>query len=271
MNNYRTCGIIGDVEGTRSAAFCLPVKRPTYVSCAVPSTSRQTHRRGVLCLEPMMTERGIPTSDVIDRWIGRRFGRMVVTGYYGRTSYNAIMWMCRCDCGAEKPVSGKNLSGGRVLSCGCYSKERSTRHGQSYTRTYSIWTGMIQRCVNPRATEWENYGARGISVCEEWGDFANFYSDMGDCPDGLTLDRINVNGNYEPSNCRWATYREQARNRRNNVTVLFMGEERCLSDLAAELGIPVNTMFYRYRNGWSIERLVKQPNYKKRVSGEEKS
>jgi hypothetical protein len=123
-------------------------------------------------------------------------------------------WICKCSCGAKRSVSSINLSFGKSTSCGC-TRKRTIKHGGSKSRIYKIWAGMIQRCTNPNRQCFKNYGARGIYVCDRWMEFKNFMEDMGDPPAAYSLDRINNDGPYEPSNCRWANDCTQARNSRN--------------------------------------------------------
>jgi len=134
---------------------------------------------------------------------GKRFGRWVALALHpGRSRWREAMWLCRCDCSSERIVRGVSLRHGDTTSCGCFARERATKHGLSRTRTYRVWQGIKQRCFNPQAKHYSYYGGRGITVCERWLTFENFYADMGDPPPGMSLDRIDPNGNYEPENCR---------------------------------------------------------------------
>ena len=154
--------------------------------------------------------------------MGQKFGRLFVVSRHGSTPAKHATWHCVCDCGKACVVEGASLLGGHTRSCGCYNRDqiirKFTKHGQArasgFSRTYRIWAGMKTRCTNPNTKAWGRYGGRGITVCDSWLDFENFYASMGEAPLRKTLDRIKNDKGYEPGNCRWATYRQQTQNQR---------------------------------------------------------
>ena len=147
---------------------------------------------------------------------GNRHGRLSVTARADSTKRGA-QWSCVCDCGNRVDVSGSQLRNGKTRSCGCLARDLNTKHGESSRRTpeYSTWHAMLKRCTNPNATGYDNYGGRGIAVCDRWRRYENFLADMGRRPLGTSIDRRDNDGNYEPGNCRWATAIEQSRNMRS--------------------------------------------------------
>lgn len=189
---------------------------------------------------------------------GRRFGKVVALQRAHLDNQRRLKWLCECDCGATLAVREEVLVKGRRTSCtSCAVSATNTTHGQSRTPLYERWRAMLQRTGNPNNPEYVNYGGRGIGVCERWMSFAYFATDMAATfsPD-LMLDRIDVNGGYEPNNCRWTTNREQQRNKRTNHVVAWRGRSMVVQDWGELLGIKPNTIIHRLRRGWTIERAL---------------
>lgn len=201
---------------------------------------------------------------------GARFGRLTYLregeDYKFANGANMRRGKFRCDCGVEKDMKHRDILNGKVVSCGCFSAEmasdRFTKHGGYRTREYKSWNAMIQRCMNPNATAWDDYGGRGISVCEEWlgtEGYHQFVKDMGFRPDGMTLDRIDTNGNYEPGNVRWATPKTQQNNRRVTKMLTFNGETMSQAAWTQRLGMSRNAISERLRKGWTVEQALSAP------------
>lgn len=190
---------------------------------------------------------------------GRRFGRWLVLEETDERKCGSVAWLCKCDCGTVRTVSSNALLMGKSVSCGCYNKDVITKHGMGRTRLAGIWRNIRYRCDNPQAIGANNYINRGIKICDEWANsfeafaewaLANGYSD------DLTIDRIDNNGNYEPSNCRWTTAKEQGRNKRNNVLLTCNGETHCLSEWAEITNQPRARLNRRRTLGWSDEEII---------------
>lgn len=198
---------------------------------------------------------------------GQRFARLTVTsfaGYWVRTDGDrAAAWHCTCDCGTAVAVRANGLRTGHTTSCGCYKRElnatQMTTHGLTDHPLYDTWQGIVQRCTNPDNMNYPGYGARGITVCAEWLESPEqFIADMGPSyREGLTIDRVDNNGPYSPTNCRWATPSEQSRNRRTNRWIEYGGVRMILIDWASALGLGEDALRARLdRHGWSVERAL---------------
>ena len=168
-------------------------------------------------------------------------------------------WVCRCTCGNTTIAYGQDLQRGRVKSCGCYVREKHTRHGMAKTGLYRLWQAMIQRCENPNASNYDRYGGKGITVCERWHDFASFAADMPPRPPGHTLDRIDGNKGYEPGNCRWATYAQQNLNVSRNRYLEHDGKRLTIKEWAMATGLTWQAIDARLRRGWTVERTLTEP------------
>jgi len=200
---------------------------------------------------------------------GDRFGRLTLASEAGRAPDGSVVWLCNCDCGKAKTVLAFRLRSGNTSSCGCWQREaaqqRATKHGHSQsnhdrTPTYHSWAAMLMRC---RDRNNKSYGARGISVCERWLVFENFLSDMGERPEGKTIDRYpDKNGNYEPGNCRWASEEEQQNNRRNNCILEHCGKRQSLASWCKELGLSRVTVEKRIKRGLPVHLVLSKADFR---------
>lgn len=199
---------------------------------------------------------------------GYKSGRLEVIRLYEIKNHRRY-WLCKCECGKETVVRQDCLTMKTTKSCGCLEKEwqhshehpGKKTHGMKKTRLYRIWQGMKGRCYTKSASGYKDYGGRGITVCDDWkNDFMNFYNwaiDNG-YNDGLSIDRKDVNGNYEPDNCRWANNSTQRKNQRQ-ILLTYKGETKTLLEWSEKTGIGYCTLNYRFRSGWDAEKILETP------------
>lgn len=198
---------------------------------------------------------------------GQVFGRLTAVEPTDRRIRRQVVWRCRCECGVEVLAHSSSLVSHHIQSCGCLRRDvstvRMTTHGATIgkvmTHEYKVWRSLRYRCKNPESPMAPRYVGRGITVCRRWDTFANFIADMGPCPTGMTIERIDNDGHYEPGNCKWATYAEQSRNRCNTRNVTLNGVTMCLTDWAVKAGIPINTVRSRLREGWPMDQAIGLP------------
>ena len=194
--------------------------------------------------------------------IGKRFGKLVVLEPTNKRSGTDVVWKCQCDCGNIAYVATRHLRGNSTKSCGCMQNHGKT-HGESFSRLYNVWSAMKRRCFNPNDKRYANYGGRNIKVCEEWLNFepfrdwaiANGYrydADYGK----VTIDRIDVNGDYEPSNCRFADIKTQTNNTTRNVKITHNGQTKTVAEWSRELGINYGTLIDRFKRGLPVEKIL---------------
>ncbi len=198
--------------------------------------------------------------------IGQVFSRLTVLSRAPATAGNrGVRWNCQCECGNTTVSRSDALKNGRTKSCGCHRAELAgkrmvdlhTTHGMCGTLEYKTWTSMMNRCKNENDPNYQNYGGRGISVCVEWESFENFYADMGNKADGMSIERLDVNGNYSKENCVWANVKQQANNKRNNNLITFNEETKTLSQWAEHYSIPVWKLSQRIlRDGLDFSEAV---------------
>lgn len=201
--------------------------------------------------------------------VGDRFGKLIVTSRNKENSKSGnARWNCQCDCGITTVVIGSHLRSGHTTSCGCKQSEKA--YGLSQTRLYTIWRGMHNRCYKKEHDAYKWYGARGILVCEEWHDLLSFveWSKANGYNDKLSIDRINSNGNYEPSNCRWQTQKQQMNNVTSNKILKYRGVNYTQSEFADFFNLEYHTVRNRLRLGWDLDQIINTPevgNYNEQV------
>lgn len=200
----------------------------------------------------------VKSQEDYNKYVGQKFGKLTVVKVIPRTTqYSSQLVECKCDCGNTKTIKMTYLKNGDTKSCGCLVHEMNWIDGRKFERIHSIWVGMIGRCKYEKLPAYERYGGRGITVCDEWKDYSVFkeWALNNGYKDDLTLDRIDSNGNYEPSNCRWADVYTQANNTRRNVRLTYNGETHTISEWSRITGITKSRLHYRYTHGFSIEKI----------------
>ena len=200
----------------------------------------------------------------IDDYIDKQVNMLTVIGIAERLPSDNFWYLkCKCKCGNVTRITPSQFNRKCVKSCGCLRRNGTrTIDNRSNHPLYGIWSRMIDRCENPKDKKYEYYGGRGITVCDEWHNFFNFvkWSDsVGGRPEGFTLDRINNDGNYEPSNCRWATRFQQSTNKSSNIVLDFNGESKTLVEWSISTGIKWYVLWNRYKSGWSVEKILSTP------------
>ena len=197
----------------------------------------------------------------VDALSGQKFGKLTIESAYREKTY--IICNCVCDCGTRKKVRYGNLSNGHTKTCGNHVKETAHRtHGLSKSRLARIYNKMKNRCTNPKDDAYKFYGLKGVMVCDEWANNPEIFyrwALLNGYTDSLTLDRIDVNGNYEPNNCRWIPFHEQCLNRSSNVYLEYNGERKTKSQWAEELNLNRRTIDARLKLGWSVEDTLTKP------------
>lgn len=191
--------------------------------------------------------------------VGNRYNYLTVIREAGRDKKANVLWECTCECGETTRQHGYDLRSGKVLSCGCYSRTAGhrTTHGKSKTPTYNVWSAMVQRCTNPNDASYSRYGARGVTLDPRWLSFESFIADMGEKPEGLTIDRTDNDGPYTLGNCRWVAVDVQNRNKRSTVRVMLNGESTVFADALRAIGASTgNVHYYMKQHGLTRQEAV---------------
>lgn len=213
-----------------------------------------TQKKAVTC----GCRKWVKSQEDYNKYVGQKFGKLTVVKVIPREiQYSPQLVECKCDCGNTTVVKVTNLKIGKTKSCGCLVREMNWIDGRKFERIHSIWVGMISRCKYEKLPAYERYGGRGIKVCDEWKDYSKFreWALANGYRDDLTLDRKDTNGNYEPSNCRWADRYTQANNTRKNVRVEYKGETHTLSEWSRITGISLTRLYYRYTHGFPVDKV----------------
>lgn len=187
--------------------------------------------------------------------VGEKYGRLTILENHHPK--NEVL--CLCECGNTKIARADNVFYGGTRSCGClFNEGNNKKHGDKGKRLYIIWKGMRCRCYTKSSSTYNNYGGRGITICEEWSNYENFkqWALNNGYTDNLSIDRIDVNGNYEPSNCRWVSMKKQSNNKRNNRYLEYKGQVKTMQELAEENGIKPATIWARLNRGWDVEKAL---------------
>ena len=197
-------------------------------------------------------------------WPGTRSGMLTVINeclypVVTPKGQKIAVYFCQCECGNATIVHKAHLVSGHTQSCGCLHLTAITKHGKCRSRSYIAWQHMIDRCKNPKAKDYSGYGRRGITVCQRWESYENFLADMGEPPNGLSLERVNNNQGYFPENCRWATRKEQQSNRRVSVLIEYDGLTLTLSEWARRANLSRSSIKRRLEKGWTIEDALLTP------------
>lgn len=239
----------------------LKIKTPLGSFVAIKTANRK--HRIIMPSASSIISREMPESKNFKNLTGQKFHRLRVIGFVGMNSHKSATWECKCDCGNVVNMVGDAIKRGHTKSCGCATVEliieRVTKHGGIRTEAYKSWIKMNARCHNSGSTSYRNYGARGINVCDRWANFGNFINDMGERPPGHSLDRIDNSKGYSPENCRWATRKEQNRNKRGNRMITYKGETLPLVVWAERFEIKYVTLVRRLVLGWTVNEALETP------------
>lgn len=204
---------------------------------------------------------GITKRSKVEDLTGKRFGLLTIEKLYGKTKTGSAIWECRCECGNVVFITSYNIK--KRKSCGCRKATGNKKHGLSNSRPYSVWRGIVTRCTNPKAINYHNYGKRGISIDPKWKTFSGFWDDMKDgYKAGLTIDRIDYQGDYTKSNCRWITPKEQNKNMRSNKLITYNGKTQSVNEWAEELCVKRSLLYYYKQRGFTDKDAIDKAIYK---------